>query len=54
MKNILKFKKADTDFSPYQRDWKESEQINILFVSHISEEVKIAYKSNYIKRKNRK
>ena len=58
MKKLLKFRRADTDFSSYQRDWKEFEQentltaLNILFVSHNSEEVKLAYKSSYNKRKN--
>ena len=57
MKKILKFKRVDTDFSSYQRDWEEFEQnntsiaLNILFVSYNSEEIKLAYKSNY-KRKN--
>ena len=57
LKKILKFKRVDTDFSLYQRDWKEFEQnntsiaLNILFVSYNSEEIKLAYKSNY-KRKN--
>ena len=38
------------DFSSYQRDWEEFEQentliaLNILFLSHNSEEVKLAYK----------
>ena len=46
------------DFSSYQRDWEEFEQkntsiaVNILFLSHNSEEVKLAYKSIYNKRKN--
>ena len=46
------------DFSSYQRDWEEFEQentliaLNILFLSHNSEEVKLAYKSIYNKRKN--
>ena len=58
LKKILKFKRVDTDFSSYQRDWEEFEQnntsiaLNILFVSHNSEEVKLAYKSSYNKRKN--
>ena len=58
MKKILKFKRVDTDFSSYQRDWEEFEQnntsiaLNILFVSYNSEEIKLAYKSNYNKRKN--
>ena len=58
LKKILKFKRVDTDFSIYQREWEEFEQnntsiaLNILFVSHNSEEIKLAYKSNYNKRKN--
>ena len=58
LKKILKFKGVNTDFSSYQRDWKEFEQNNtsvarnILFVSYNSEEIKVAYKSNYNKRKN--
>ena len=58
MKKILKFKRVETDFSSHQRDWEEFEQsntsiaLNILFVSYNSEEIKLAYKSNYNKRKN--
>ena len=58
LKKILKFKRVDTDFSSYQRECEEFEQnnnsvaLNILFVPHNSEEVKLAYKSNYNKRKN--
>ena len=58
LKKILKFKGVDTDFSSYQRDWKEFEQnntsiaLNILFLSWNSEEIKLAYKSNYNNRKN--
>ena len=58
LKKILKFKRVDTNFSSYQRDWEEFEQnntsiaLNILFVSYNSEEIKLAYKSNYNKRKN--
>ena len=58
MKKILKFKRVETDFSSHQRDWEEFEQsntsiaLNILFVSHNSEEIKLPYKSNYNKRKN--
>ena len=50
---ILKFKRVATDFSSYQRDWEEFEQsntsiaLNVLFVSHNSEETKLAYKSRY-------
>ena len=58
LKKILKFERVDTDFSLYQRDWNEFEENNtsialsILFVSHNSEEIKLACKSNYNKRKN--
>ena len=58
MKKILKFKRVGIDFLLYKRDWEKFEQkatsiaLNILFVSHNSEEVKFAYKSNYNKRKN--
>ena len=58
LEKILKFKKVDTDLSSHQRDWEEIEQnntsiaINVLFVSYNSEEVKLAYKSNYNRRKN--
>ena len=58
LKKILKFKRVDTDFSSYQRDWEEFEKnntsiaINILFVSYNSEKIKLTYKSNYNKHKN--
>ena len=58
LKKILKFKRVDTDFSIYQREWEEFEQnntsvaLNILFVPHNSEEIKLAHKSNYNKHKN--
>ena len=58
MKKILKFKRTDTDFSSYQREREEFEQnntsvaLNILFVPHNSEEIKLTYKSNYNKCKN--
>ena len=58
LKKLLKFRRVDTDFSSYQRDWEEFEQsnasiaLNILFLSHNSEEVKLAYKSSYNMRKN--
>ena len=57
LKKLLKFKRADTDFSSCQRDWEEFEQentsiaLNILFLSHDSEDVKLTYKSSYYKRK---
>ena len=59
MKKILKFKTVDTDFSSYQREWEEFEQnntsiaLNILFVSYICEEIKLAYRSIYNKPKNK-
>ena len=58
LKKLLKFRRVDTDFSSYQRDWEKFEQennsiaLNVLFVSYNSEEIKLAYKSNYNKRKN--
>ena len=58
MKRLLKFRRVDTDFSSHQRDWENFEQennsiaLNVLFVSHNSEEIKLAYKSSYNKRKN--
>ena len=58
LKKLLKFRRVHTDFSSYQRDWEESEQentsvaLNILFISHNSEEKKLAYKSSCNKRKN--
>ena len=58
MKKLLKFKRVDTDFSSHQRYWENFEQennsiaLNVLFVSHNSEEIKLAYKSSYNKRKN--
>ena len=59
LKKILKFKRVDTDFSSHQREWEKFEQndtsvaLNILFVPRNGEEIKLAYKSNYNKRKNR-
>ena len=53
LKKIEKFKRVDTDFSSYQREWEEFEQnnaiisLNILFVPHNNEEIKLAYKSNH-------
>ena len=58
MKKLLKFKRVDIDFSSHQRYWENIEQegnsiaINILFVSYDSEEMKLACKSSYNKRKN--
>ena len=58
MKKLLKFRRVDTDFSSYQRDWEEFEQentsiaLNISFISHNSEEINLAYKSRYNKCKN--
>ena len=50
LKKIGKFKRVDTDFSSHQRKWEEFEQnnisiaLNVLFVQHNSEEIKLAYK----------
>ena len=58
MKNILKFKRVDTNVLLYQRDWEGFEQnnnsvvLNVLFVLYESEEIMLAYKPNYNKRKN--
>ena len=58
MKKLLKFRRIDTDFLSHQIGWEEFEQednsiaLNVLFVSHNSEEIKLAYKSSYNKRKN--
>ena len=58
LKKLLKFKRVDIDFSSHQRYWKNFEQentliaLNILFLQYNSEEVKLAYKSIYNKRKN--
>ena len=57
LKKLVKFGRVDTDFSSYQRDWEEFEQentsnaLNILLLSHNSEEVKLPYKSSYNKQK---
>ena len=56
LKKIENFKRVD--FSSHQRDWENFEQennliaLNVLFVSHNSEEIKLACKSIYNKRKN--
>ena len=53
MRKIEKIKQADTDFSSYQREWEEFEQnntsiaLNVVFLSHNSEEIKFAYKLRY-------
>ena len=58
MKKIEHFTKVDKDFSSHQRDWEKFEQENtfitlkFLFVPQNSEEIRLAYKSNYNKRKN--
>ena len=35
LKKLLKFRRVDTDFSSYQRDWEEFEQNNILIALNI-------------------
>ena len=58
MKKLENFKRVDTDFASHQRYSGKFEQenssiaLNVLFVSHNSEEIKIGYKSIYNKRKN--
>ena len=58
MKKVKKIKRVDIDFSSHQRDWENFEQentsiaLNVLFVSHNTEEIKHAYKSNYHNCKN--
>ena len=58
LKKMLKFKRVDTDFSSYQREWEKFEQNNpsvalkILFLPYNSKEIKLVYKSNYDKHKN--
>ena len=48
LKLLLKFKRVDTGFSSHERYWESFEQennsitINVLFVSHNSEEIKLA------------
>ena len=57
-KKLLKFRRVNTDFSSHRIDWENFEQeknsiaLNVLFVSHNREEIKLAYKSSYNKRKN--
>ena len=58
LKKIEKLKRVDIDLSSHQRDWEKFEQennsvaLNVLFASYNSGEIKLAYKSNYNKRKN--
>ena len=58
LRKLPKFNRVDTDFSSYQREWEEFEQentsivLNTLFVSHNSEEVKLAYNSSSNRQKN--
>ena len=37
LKKILKFKRVDTDFSPYQRDWKNLSKtiLQLLLISYL-------------------
>ena len=58
MKKVEKLKRVYIDLLSNQREWEKFEQennsiaLNVLFVSYNSEEIKLAYKSNYNKRKN--
>ena len=55
---MLNFERIDTDFSSHKRYWESFEQednwiaVNVLFVSHNSEEIKLAYKWSYNECKN--
>ena len=57
-KKILKLESVVTDCSSHHRDWEEFEQnntsvaLNVLFSLYDREEIQLAYKSNYNKRKN--
>ena len=57
-KKIEKLERVDIDLSSHQRDWEKIEQentsiaLNVLFASYNSEKIRLAYKSNYNKRKN--
>ena len=52
LNKLLNFKRVDTDFSSYQRyreifkQENNSRAVNVLFVSHNNEEIKLAYKSS--------
>ena len=58
LKKLLNVKGVDIDFPSHERYWENFEQennsiaINVLFVPHNSEEIKLAYKSSHNKRKN--
>ena len=58
LKKIEKLKTVDIDLSSHQKNWEKFEQennsiaLNVLFVSYNSEEIKLAYKWTYNKRKN--
>ena len=62
MKKLSNFKRVDIDFSSHKKYWENFEQennliaINVLFAPHnseeINQEVKLAYKSSYNKRRN--
>ena len=58
MKKIEKLERVDIYLSSHQRNWEKFEEannsiaLNALFVSHNNEEIKLAYKSSYNKRKN--
>ena len=58
MKKLLKFKRVNIDFLSHQKDWENFEHennstaLNALFVSHNSEEIKLAYKLTFNKRTN--
>ena len=53
LENILKLKWGNIDFSSHQKHWEKFEHnntsvtLNVLFVSHKNEEIKITYKQKY-------
>ena len=59
-KKIEKLERFDIDLSSHQRDWEKFEQennsiaLNVLFASHNNEEIKLAYKSTYLRYNIRK
>ena len=58
LQKIEKLERVDIYLSSHQRNWEKFEEannsiaLNSLFVSHNNEEIKLAYKSTYNKRKN--
>ena len=51
MKKLLKFRRVERDWEKFEQE-NTSIALNVLFASHNSEEMKLAYKSIYNKHKN--